>query len=142
MPHDMIAAEIAEARAPAPRSPGHQRLALLAEALRQPMPKCFRWDFETVYEVDKCGTVGCAMGLGRVIMPEMQRVCAKGEAEGSHPDKVIAEFFDLPDSDIVYTLFYDDDLYGKDFSQVTPADVAGAIEHYLATGKLPDPVGA
>lgn len=148
MPHDMIAAEIAEARAPAPRSPGHQRLALLAEALRDHLPERFKWDFGTTYVHEECGTTGCALGLAATMWPELTSRWAILRQED------IAEFFGMS-RQALRELFLRSEIYlgprpkglthgecAARWARVTPADVAGAIEHYLATRKLPDPVAA
>lgn len=148
MPHDMIAAEIAEARAPAPRSPGHQRLALLAEALRHQLPERFKWNFATTYVREACGTTGCALGLAATMWPELRSRWATLRQED------IAELFGMGTPHL-RALFLQSTIYlgpppegissverAARWARVTPADVAAAIEHYLATGKLPAPAAA
>ena len=40
---------------------------LLLAFLRSPMPKGFHWDYTVIEQERSCGTIGCAIGLARLI---------------------------------------------------------------------------
>ena len=108
-------------------SPGREGLRRLAEVLRQKTPR-FTWDFGTVYTEEECGSKGCAYGLARFLWPHDIAVEEFGQSDFT---RIMAEAFGLYIEDS-RALFSSDRTYGKDYSEVTPNDVADAIDRYLS----------
>lgn len=103
------------------------RRARLIEALREPMPARFEWDFCNIVSITKCGTAGCALGLANVIWPgAIGRLCNA---------TVVGEFFGVTAND-VDLVFYDCSIGELDRpyprwlrrDEITPAMVADALE--------------
>ncbi len=114
-------------------SPGREGLRKLATLLRMQMPPRFRWNFMKVRVQDnKCGTVGCAIGLAMTTWPEVASaipISGSGEKftdEGS----AVARLFNMPVIE-AFRIFYSGRLY-ECFGNATPTDVADAIDAYLA----------
>lgn len=46
----------------------------LAWILRHQMPEGHRWDFTKVIYRESCGTAGCALGVARIVWPELKEM--------------------------------------------------------------------
>lgn len=106
--------------------PGKAGLRQLSYLLRHPekWPEGHVWDFADVLEELPCGTSGCAIGIGCLVW-----------GENNVDEKLGFSGFNEPE---YYDIFYDGPAtYGCPNSQVTPTMVACAIDHYLATGRVP-----
>jgi hypothetical protein len=110
---------------------GDERLKLLADMLRQSMPKGFAWDFNIIEQERGCGTAGCALGLCAATSSTFRRTAFVGN--GVRWD-LICEFFGMRDNDATW-LFLRSMTYHKPYDEVTPRDVADEIDSYLATGR-------
>lgn len=99
------------------------RLYELVDALREPMPKDFSWDFShvKVYR-GECGYAGCALGLAMLMFPEFGR-------RFSEP---LANIIEMPDQEInsIFVGPYWHRFYNPRAS-VTPRDVARRLGRYL-----------
>jgi hypothetical protein len=112
-------------------SPGREGLRKLARLLRHGMPAQFRWDFRTI-GAEECGTHGCAIGLARAVWPEA-REAMPGKAESW--SREVADTFGMSHAK-AYEIFFDPTTYRRRWGEmhlVTPADVADAIEKFLAS---------
>ncbi len=127
------------------------RLAMLAAALRRPLPSHFAWDFSAVHyrnntpslfrlddifsrpENAHCNTAGCALGLAYELW---------GDAFGSFGvcgGSAAMAAFDLS-PDTMDAVFFDTRLYGVErFGDVTPQMVADAIDRHLLGGETDAP---
>ena len=117
-------------------TPGLEGLRKLAWVLRHPevWPKGQSWNFMFVEYEQSCGTMGCAIGIGRNLWPELKDATTT-MAFGADVAKT-AQAFKIAPGD-AHELFYDIRAYGQEdtgagFARVTPADVASAIDAYLA----------
>lgn len=107
------------------------RLRDLAKVLRQSLP--IKWNFEYIEDSDpECGTSGCALGVAAVMWPEFKI---------DYDSETFAKLFDMGESDFK-EIFVFNDLYGKEYEDVTPTDVANAIDYYLEHGDTPLAPGA
>lgn len=110
---------------------GHERLRQLSAALRQEQLPLL-WDFGIDYRdtgaagvfarmktLGRCNSMGCALGLSKLMFPELK---------GKRPTE---EFFDMPPH-VFSDIFY---IYGYTVPVqcVTPQMVADAIDKYLAS---------
>ena len=110
-------------------SPGKEGLRKLAVLLRADMPENFRWDYSVPCDRrGACGTIGCAYGLAKTVWPEL-------ELHGIEMIGTLCKAFGL-ETYAAIEIFYCARTYGKEWRQVTPHDVANAIDRYLATGKV------
>ena len=94
-------------------------LQQISNALRF-IPPAWHWDFKTV----GCESHGCAIGLAWTIWPEQRN----GD---------ISSFLGLPEEDMspIFGLQLPsngNNFYGKPSCEVTPLDVADAIDSYIA----------
>lgn len=111
---------------------GHAALRVLSERLKGEMPQSFQWEYYTVLSCTPCGTAGCAIGLATELWPDKADVLLAGT-------KSRAEFFDIPAdiSEEIFFFAYKYHDFNTDGIDVTPADVARLIDHYLEHGRLP-----
>lgn len=115
---------------PPPFVPGREGLAQLARLLRQDMPQGFMWDFAIGYDrrSHPCGSVGCAYGLCCHLWPELFQ-------DGFIVNEMAVRFG--ISHEISERLFINvGNFYGKRMFEITPEDVANAIDRYLARGRL------
>ena len=103
-----------------------ERLAMLAYALRAPMPDGleFRWHFPR--PMPECGTVGCSLGLAKYLW-------------GVDTD-FAAETFHMTDGQ-VSQLFFTHSMMSRRSKHhgrgpLAAADMADAIDRYLTTGRV------
>lgn len=104
----------------------HGRLRMLAFALRH-MPQTHAWDFSHCYHSTKpehrnhCGSAGCAFGLTKALWPD---------EEGRRPSHA---HYDMPTYTFgrIFAVVGGEPLYGKSATEVTPEEVASAIDAYL-----------
>jgi len=130
---------------------GRERLALLAERLREPLPAGTIFNMG-VWRVERdCGTVACAVGLA-MAMPEFQAEGLSARSEMRTPGyfsplihpgytsmAAVTEFFRLPflEADFLFS----PDSYERR-SDTTPGEVADRIDASLAGElKAPDKPG-
>lgn len=88
----------------------------LSWLLRQQMPDNFRWEFKHYCEPHECGTVGCALGLGKIFW-------------NKHLE---AEDFNMPLLTFNALFFSAYTYHTWDHRKVTPIMVADRIDAYLA----------
>ena len=109
-------------------TPGHDGLRQLSYLLRHPefWLKRFTWDFTSVLRPDgRCGTAGCALGIAQsvwnIVEGDNTFVSMRCDEYG--------ELFGMTASDVNRIFFTE---HGKpSLSDVTPIDVADAIDRYL-----------
>lgn len=99
------------------------RLYELVDALREPLPKDFTWDFShvKVYR-GECGYAGCALGLARIMFPEFDRRFGED----------LLNTIELPDREI--NRIFMGPYWHRAFlptAAVRPRDVARRLESYL-----------
>ena len=119
-------------------SPGREGLRKLAWVLRHPevWPKSHRWDFSQVLEKGSCGTAGCAIGVAAMVWPAslpfacLSPLCGDDQSLRSEVEHIF-----LPTGQGCHHL------YGKSIMEVTPLDVADAIDSYLAKSRAPETGG-
>ena len=105
-------------------TPRHDGLRKLAWVLRHPevWPKGHTWNYNSTIVRHECGTFGCAMGVARLMWP----------AHINDADVVeMGDKFEMLLCD-AGAIFYEPPTYGKTAAEVTPLDVADAIDRYLA----------
>jgi hypothetical protein len=110
-------------------TPGREGLRKLATLLRMQMPPTFEWDYAYSEITSECGTQGCAFGLCRVMWPES----FEKERRGFRMVTQMATRFGLSfdDSRELFQSSYGRESAHK-WSNVRPAEVADAIDAYLA----------
>lgn len=113
--------------------PGKEGLRQLSYLLRHPekWPEEHEWDFNTVWTTRKCGTAGCAIGLVNWKWGNLQS-----------SKKLFPAFDNDRDISVIFGTSRDQDgevtaCYGVPMKQVTEIMVADAIDHFLATGRVP-----
>lgn len=95
----------------------------LIEALRAEMPAGFKWDFATNLRHTTCGSVGCAIGLAKILgMIENPYIGSMAYALGI--DRFDAKWTFAPNDDGIDIL----PGYGVPWEQVTPQMVADKLE--------------
>lgn len=102
--------------------PGKEGLRQLAYLLRHPekwLPGHV-WNFEEILAHTQCGTVGCAIGIA-----DLQWGKTAVDHEWYGPWDEAEDIFD------------GGNVYDCPASAVTPPMVADAIDHFLATGRVP-----
>ena len=111
--------------------PGREGLRQLSYLLRHPelWPVNHSWDFDMTLVKHDCGTTGCAMGIAGMVWPDLF-VGADGFFLSDWVDRVVRLFHVTHDE--AHAIFTDDGIYGKPMEDVTPTDVADAIDEYLA----------
>jgi len=105
----------------------------LSWLLRRQMPPSHVWNFREAFHRNECGTVGCAIGVGCAVWPEVEAVACVNPMFGT---VVFGAMLGLSQDDS-YRLFSAsrtsaNENYGKDPRNVTPRDVADAIDRYIA----------
>lgn len=107
----------------------------LAYVLRHAIPDTHRWDFEFGLRHNDCGTAGCAIGVGRVYWPQVEAIAQLAPTEFG-----VIEFGNIlgltvDQSLALFSAAYcnTSETYGKSAIDVTPYDVADAIDRYLAS---------
>ncbi len=94
---------------------------ILIEALRSPFPEGFGWNFNVIHRREGCGTLGCAIGLAIEI-----GLFDKKNNFGPNDVEVEVVF-----GEGIYRHFSSNNNdYGVNAKQVTPAMVADALEQY------------
>lgn len=109
----------------------------LADALEKDFSKELEWNFSIVGgifaedfvqdKVQPCGSDGCAIGLARVIglFRDEEQVTDELEAEGYTVNET--------EGSSLFAVFYDSKIYGKDYDDVTPQDVAIKLRQWCDT---------
>jgi len=103
------------------RSP--EGLRVLARALRAEMPSGFTFDFGELYTENECGSVGCGIGLAKILW---------FSDKGHLGTLYMSEVFGVS-SDDLHKLFI---IPGVPFIEIGPTRLANAIDHYLDTGEI------
>jgi hypothetical protein len=116
---------------------GHGRLRQCSYLLRHPeLWPTHRWKFKTLFEQSvsfeqdcfgTCGTTGCALGVMISHFPSTFGLLYIGIG-GERPS-----FFGVDATDFE-TIFLTIEAYGKAWAEITPTDVADAIDALLARG--------
>lgn len=128
--------------------PGHEGLRRLAVLLRREMPRDFTWDFSTVCrEVTgrfpwsaSCGTAGCAIGLARICWPNFPTARLRSInmlANGDQAIEAAALGMDIDNYRRIFGIGQGEETWiysNEGHEEVAPAEVADAIDRYLATG--------
>lgn len=117
--------------------PGREGARQLATALREVLPftQKFEWAFSIPISRYECGTIGCAMGYAATIWPDEFEQIIENNGHSQLAD-VMAKKLGMP-YEVAYGIFYGlDPIYdsrGGPDDDITPVDVAQAIEAWLAT---------
>lgn len=131
-----------------PFAKGLEGLRRLAYVLRHPhlWSPGFKWDFANVEQTvepsrfpkivqrllginSHCGTAGCAIGCGRALWPEFRDATTANNTDATH----IARLFEIPYRN-AKRIFLSGDAYRvRELRNVTPDDVADAIDAYLTS---------
>jgi hypothetical protein len=91
--------------------------ALRAQAAGIPVVPDFKWDFGFMLETNSCGSVGCALGLGELLgHTDFATIYAGAKVYGLTFDDARRIFYNV------------ENYYGPDEPDVTPAQVADALE--------------
>ena len=130
-------------------TPGLEGLRKLAWVLRHPevWQRAHRWTFTFLQKPDDCGTAGCALGVAGSVWPEFQKRIRYDYGYPWMPGGTVAATFGIPKktaSDIFCMQASDEvsqRVYGKPMHRVAPADVASAIDSYLAQSRAPETGG-
>jgi hypothetical protein len=110
-------------------SPGKEGLRKLAYVLRhKELWLKHKWNFMTPFRETECGTVGCALGIARVMWPE------KIIANGRICEQLAAQFDMSPSA--ASDIFHGGAFTHMEIHHITPVVVADAIDRYLATGHV------
>lgn len=96
------------------------RVHVLAEALRGKMPAGFRWEFQYIWGVKRCGSSGCALGLASLLWPDKAELLRHGTIQWR------AKFFGLSYED-AYRIFFNGDGFYRS-GNPRPQTVAKALE--------------
>lgn len=118
----------------APLQTGLAGLKQISDALRFSLHDHV-WDFTTIGGIASCGSYGCATGLASALWPE----------EDWPGFDAIARVLELPPSELspIFGLGFPSENIGypgKRMVEVTPHNVADAIDHYIAQeGGAPTP---
>jgi len=115
----------------APLQTGLAGLKQIGDALWWSIPPNFRWVFSELLEEedDQCGSYGCATGLAHILWPETVTLPTY---------LAVADALDLPQGDMqpIFGCGGADpgpyDGLGKLLKDITPHDVADAIDCYIA----------
>jgi hypothetical protein len=116
---------------------GHDGLRDIAAVLRQPLPPFFDWDFAVLApRVPKPGRLcGCAITYARFVWPDFAAV-AKAEPDVKRQQRAEARALNMrlvPYKAIFGLHIADIWCYAKtSAADITPSDVADAIDAYLA----------
>ena len=121
-------------------TPGHNGLRKLAWVLRHPevWQRTHHWTFTVLQKPDDCGTAGCALGVAGSVWPEFQKRIRHDYGYAWMPGKTVAAAFGIPMKMAaeIFCMDASDEVsqrvYGKPMHRVAPADVASAIDSYLA----------
>lgn len=97
----------------------------LSWLLRQPLPANHAWNFTISFIKGRCGTAGCALGVGR---------CVWGDAMPSGHSRLIADYFKMPMEEYAKIFFSGgSSRYSVPDHCVTPQMVADRIDAYLSS---------
>ncbi len=101
------------------------RRTRLVDALRNGLPKNFKWDFRTLYEEKPCGTIGCALGVASILWPDHKK-----DIRRDNNDQFIAEFFGITKVDANRIFWDQGPRYGAFYRYDTPraTTIANALE--------------
>lgn len=121
-----------------PLQTGLSGLKQLGDALRF-IPQDHKWNFSDAGGPDEqgCGSHGCAIGVARCLWPENNLALSRW----------IADFFKLPREELapIFGVLgggrHRDTYPDTPYSDVTPHDVADAIDDYIATHREAAEVG-
>ena len=116
--------------------PGDEGLRQLSSLLRhvEEWPQYFDWDYGKLLQFHDCGSAGCAIGLCAQIWPEEfpKIECTPGQYMVL--ERIISKNFGMPHCEterIFYAPSIGGGMYGKNRWDITPIDVANAIDDYL-----------
>lgn len=109
-----------------------EALKQLAEALEQPLPGGFTWDWSN-FNQEECG---CALSLGRylrILTPEDLRQKCYSYTDVLWNGMIMAQYFDIPqdDFDVIFMTRGDDGVKMLD-KNIGPRIVARRIRRFLS----------
>lgn len=102
------------------------RRAILANALRGPMPDGFVWSYASWFAKVHCGTAGCAIGLAHLIWPDAELI-----DHGSPSYDRLCSFFGMTEDEAAGCFWTGHPETGL-VSDVTPGMVADRLDAFVA----------